>query len=266
MQRADKRQYHYIYKITRFDGRYYIGMHSTDDLEDGYFGSGKLITRSVKRHGVDRHTKQILEMLPSRQELRSREEQLVNEELLSDPLCMNIITGGGGNSSEDSKRFWLQHPEWRLAASERAKKLWQDPVYRAKLLKSLSEQSPSQQRRDSISRHAKDRWASMTDAQRDEICSKIGAASKARGNGWKDKKHSDASKAKMGVSAKRRPSRGPLSAETCDKIGESNRLKQSQPCTVDGITIFPSRRALVKELGQGKNGSRSSTFRFLDTL
>lgn len=34
--RADERKFHYIYKITRFDGKYYIGMHSTDDLDDGY--------------------------------------------------------------------------------------------------------------------------------------------------------------------------------------------------------------------------------------
>lgn len=34
-------------------------------------------------------------------------------------------------------------------------------------------------------------------------------------------------------------------------------------CTVDGIKIYPSRRALVNELGNGKNGIRSSSFRYL---
>lgn len=37
--RSDRRKHHYIYKITRDDGFYYIGMHSTDDLDDGYFGT-----------------------------------------------------------------------------------------------------------------------------------------------------------------------------------------------------------------------------------
>jgi len=91
MRRADQRKYHYIYKITRDDGRYYIGMHSTDNLDDGYFGSGKLITLSIKKHGLERHKKEILEFLPSRTELKVREKELITEEILEDTLCMNPI-------------------------------------------------------------------------------------------------------------------------------------------------------------------------------
>lgn len=96
MQRADKRKYHYIYKITRDDGRYYIGMHSSDNLDDGYFGSGKKITRSIKKHGKEKHAKEILEFLPSRKELKAREEEMITEEIRSDPFCMNLAPGGGG--------------------------------------------------------------------------------------------------------------------------------------------------------------------------
>lgn len=104
MQRADQRAYHYIYKITRDDGRYYIGMHSTDDLDDGYFGSGQRISRSVKKHGKGRHQKQILEMLPSRKELKAREAEIITEDVRSDPLCMNIAPGGGGGFISEEHR------------------------------------------------------------------------------------------------------------------------------------------------------------------
>lgn len=34
-------------------------------------------------------------------------------------------------------------------------------------------------------------------------------------------------------------------------------------CTVDGLRIFPSVTAMIQELGQGKNGTRSPFFRFV---
>ena len=93
--RTDKRTFHYIYKITRvIDGKFYVGMHSTDNLEDGYFGSGKKITRSIKKHGKEAHVKEILEFLENRKSLSLREEELVCETLLNNPKCMNLIAGG----------------------------------------------------------------------------------------------------------------------------------------------------------------------------
>ena len=96
MIRADKRRLHYIYKITRFDGKFYIGMHSTNVLEDGYFGSGKLITRSIKKHGIEKHSKEIVEFLDTREALKLREKEIVIQEIIDDPLCMNLQLGGGG--------------------------------------------------------------------------------------------------------------------------------------------------------------------------
>lgn len=96
MARKEKK-YHYIYKITCLkNSRYYIGMHSTDNLNDGYMGGGKIIKNSVKKHGKDAHKKEILEFLEDREALKNREIHLVNEELLNDPMCMNLQPGGGG--------------------------------------------------------------------------------------------------------------------------------------------------------------------------
>jgi len=240
MQRADRRQYHYIYKITRDDGKYYIGMHSTDDLDDGYFGSGQRISRSIKKHGKERHIKEILEFLPTREELRLREKELVTEELLGDEMCLNLALGGQGRTSEEARAIWSipgmreqisdsQRRAWenaderRAQTSARSAELWKDPIYRAKLLKSLSDRSPSQEHRASISQHAKDRWAGMTEEERATIISKISETCKARGNGWEGRKHSEATKAKMSASAKARPARGPLSVETRAKIAQKAR-------------------------------------------
>lgn len=71
-------------------------MHSTDDLEDGYLGSGVRLTRSVKKYGKDQHVREIIEVLPTRQLASEREKELITEDLRADPLCLNCGAGGLG--------------------------------------------------------------------------------------------------------------------------------------------------------------------------
>lgn len=136
-RRADARKYHYIYKITRFDGKFYVGMHSTDDMDDGYFGSGKIITRSINKHGVQKHRKEILEYLPTRKMLVEREKMLVTHDLLNDPLCMNLMLGGhGGWAGNEKSLEALRDPDLKqrsVAASHIAvaQRREEDPEYDA---------------------------------------------------------------------------------------------------------------------------------------
>jgi predicted transcriptional regulator len=46
-------------------------------------------------------------------------------------------------------------------------------------------------------------------------------------------------------------------------IAVANTAKR-KPCTVDGIRIYESKRALEQDLGRGRQGSRSPTFRYLE--
>ena len=93
-RRPEDRKFHFVYKTTRFDGKYYIGVHSTDDLEDGYMGSGTYIGRSLKKHGRDKHVTEILQHCASRDGAFDLECRLVTEQALQEPLCMNTIKGG----------------------------------------------------------------------------------------------------------------------------------------------------------------------------
>lgn len=122
------KKYHYIYKITRFDGKYYIGRRSTDDLDDGYFGSGVYIRNSVKRYGKDAHKKEILEFCEDKQKLILREAEIVTEEIVNDPLCMNLTKGGGGEI------IYTEDMRYRM----RMKKLGTTDTEETKLKKSKS--------------------------------------------------------------------------------------------------------------------------------
>lgn len=141
-----QKKYHYIYKTTNIlNGKYYIGMHSTDDLDDGYIGSGKRLRYSVNKHGIENHIHEVLEFLPSRESLGAREAELVNEETLSDPLCINLKYGGDGGFADpvgSGKKGGLisgKNPEnrrrWAMAHS---KKLKTDPMYSEKFSLAMS--------------------------------------------------------------------------------------------------------------------------------
>ncbi len=101
---------HYIYKTTcNVTGKWYVGMHSSINEDDGYMGSGKILRYSIRKYGVDNHTKEILEYCDSREELVLREIEIVTKELISDGFCMNLKEGGsGGFSSEEHKLKFIE--------------------------------------------------------------------------------------------------------------------------------------------------------------
>lgn len=118
-------KYHYIYKITcNVTEKFYVGMHSCSDLEDGYMGSGKKLGRSLNKYGIENHTKQILEFLPDRKSLAEREREIVNQEMLNEDLCMNLQLGGGGGFSSEEHLL-----NFRKGASINMKANWNNPIF-----------------------------------------------------------------------------------------------------------------------------------------
>lgn len=132
-RRASRRNYHYIYKTTcKITNKYYIGMHSTDNLEDGYIGSGKRLWYSINKYGKDNHKVEILEFLSTRKELKEREARIVNEELLQDDMCMNLALGGQGGSGSMTKE------QLSKGAINANKVKWSDPKFSKKMSESTS--------------------------------------------------------------------------------------------------------------------------------
>jgi hypothetical protein len=122
---------HYIYKTTcNFTQKYYIGMHSTSNLEDGYMGSGKRLRYSIRKYGKDNHTKEILEFKLTRTELSIRESEIINKSLLDDELCMNLKEGGHGGGKFYSEEHMMKCSKaGNKAFSE---KLKNDPEFKKK--------------------------------------------------------------------------------------------------------------------------------------
>ena len=105
-------KYHFIYKTTNLvNGKWYMGMHSTSNLEDGYVGSGTFLWKSIKKYGRENFKMEIQEFFPDRRSLKEREIEIITEELLEDPMCMNLSLGGNGGpfiNDETWKKFIVQ--------------------------------------------------------------------------------------------------------------------------------------------------------------
>lgn len=105
MARKEKK-YHFIYKTTNLlSGKYYIGMHSTNDLNDGYMGSGKRLRYSINKYGVENHKREVLEFFESRKQLVAREKEVLTLNEIAKEECLNLCVGGtGGFISEDGHK------------------------------------------------------------------------------------------------------------------------------------------------------------------
>lgn len=89
---------HIIYKTTHLNGKYYIGRHSTDNLDDGYIGSG-LWPRSIKDKST--LTREILEYANDIESLKELEKQYLSEHF-GKPNCMNLTSDSIGWDSENN--------------------------------------------------------------------------------------------------------------------------------------------------------------------
>jgi hypothetical protein len=95
-----------VYKITNtVNGKFYIGKHQTKDLDDGYFGSGKLLKRAIEKYGKDNFVKRILRVCCSEKEMDLVEKILV----VPDPeISYNLCNGGNGGFSYINSTLRLQ--------------------------------------------------------------------------------------------------------------------------------------------------------------
>lgn len=133
MPRKVRKKYHYLYKTTNvINGNYYIGIHSTYKMKDGYLGSGTRLWNSIYKYGKENFIKEELEFFETREELLQREKEVVNEKMLQDSHCMNLIVGGGVG--------WLNANEsGRKGGNSFAKRLKTDKKFAKEIAKTTKE-------------------------------------------------------------------------------------------------------------------------------
>ena len=112
--------YHTIYLTTNtINQKKYIGKHSTDDLDDGYLGSGKALKMAIRKYGRESFIKQILFVFDTQEDMDKKEAELIGEEVAKNTHYYNMSPGGeGGDVLKYSSK------EKRIAKGEKISRLF----------------------------------------------------------------------------------------------------------------------------------------------
>lgn len=90
--------YYTIYKITnKISGKFYIGMHKTSNLNDGYMGSGKYLKNAIKKYGIENFDKDYIAIFDDEERMINKEVEIVDEEFIKRKDTYNIGYGGIGS-------------------------------------------------------------------------------------------------------------------------------------------------------------------------
>jgi len=135
--------HYYLYEVkNRVNGKIYVGVHKTKNIEDGYMGSGKVILRAIKKHGLDNFEKTIIEFFDDSETMFRRESEVVNDTFLARDDVYNLRRGGmggfdwinrsgipknkGNHHSDETKKILSEHlkGKTRPDISEACRKVW----------------------------------------------------------------------------------------------------------------------------------------------
>lgn len=87
----------YLYQITNLiNNKIYIGVHTTDNINDGYMGSGTAIKRAIKKYGIENFKKDIMGFFDTRELVLTEEEKIVDAGFVMRADTYNLRTGGIG--------------------------------------------------------------------------------------------------------------------------------------------------------------------------
>lgn len=96
--------YHFVYTtVNLINNKQYIGVHSTDNIDDGYLGSGKLLIRAIRKYGADNFKVINRVFFEYKEEAFIFERKIVNEQIVNDPNYYNLKQGGKGGKEKGHK-------------------------------------------------------------------------------------------------------------------------------------------------------------------
>lgn len=111
--------FYILYKTTNLkNGKIYVGIHSTENMDDGYLGSGTNLKTAIKKYGRDSFTREILKVCSSYEELCHEERLIVTEEFCLRRDTYNTEIGGAGG------KVWTDDLKNKVSCAKMGSEPW----------------------------------------------------------------------------------------------------------------------------------------------
>ena len=149
-----KKQFNFVYVTTNLkNDNQYIGDHSTNNLNDGYLGSGRIFLKAIKKYGSNCFKRDILKQFETKKEAFDAQEKYINEYNTLIPNGYNISPKGGNNvkgcHSEETKRKMSIN----ISEGKKGKKLSEE--HKRKISRSSKGKKLSEEHKNKISKKLK---------------------------------------------------------------------------------------------------------------
>ena len=118
--------YGYIYFTENtINGRYYIGQHKSEQFDNKYKGSGKLLKQAINKYGWENFICQPIQWCETKEDLDKAEKYWVDK--CKSPSLYNITEGGYGGSYKGINKGKKFSEEHKRKLSEARKKYVTQP-------------------------------------------------------------------------------------------------------------------------------------------
>lgn len=187
------KKYHIVYKTTHIpSSKFYIGRHSTNNVNDNYLGSGIKISRLIKLHSKNEFKKDILIIHDNINDMILSEEYFIRNSW-NDPLNLNMIIG------DPYYTGWIEISDEvrdKLSKIHKGKKLSEE--HKEKISKYHKGKKRTQETISKmITNHKGMTGQKLSDDHKEKLKISMQAMSAGELNGFYGKTHSDETKAKF---------------------------------------------------------------------